>query len=177
MTTRNTLLLMRHAKSDWHAGAGDDFSRPLSARGRRDSPRIGQWLLANDILPARILCSAARRTRETAELLCAASGLDPQIIVSETELYLADPGTLLAAIGRHRRANPLMLLGHNPGMEDLLRHLASPAQIPHDRAKLMPTAALAWLEFTPGAAATAHGAATLRRLLRPRDLPDGTPGR
>jgi len=173
MTTYSNLLLMRHGKSDWHAGAGDDFSRPLSARGRRDCPRIGRWLAANRLQPARILCSPAQRTRETAERLCGAAGIGIDTVMYVPDLYLADSMTLLSVIATHAgNADPLMLIGHNPGLEELLLYLADRTRMPRDRAKLMPTATLAWLACDNGQLPPPGGSASLQRLLRPRDLDD-----
>lgn len=173
MTTQRNLLLMRHGKSDWHAGAADDFSRPLSARGRRDSPRIGKWLTANNLKPARILCSPAQRTRETLELMRSSAGIEPGAVLFVPELYLADVTTMLSVIAAHAGdADPLMLVGHNPGLEDLLLYLSDHDRIPHERARLMPTATLAWLASCDECLPPPGGCATLRQLLRPRDLDD-----
>jgi phosphohistidine phosphatase len=60
-----TLILIRHAKSDWEHPALDDHDRPLNARGQRSAPRIGAWLAAQGLAPDAVLCSTARRTRET----------------------------------------------------------------------------------------------------------------
>lgn len=164
---------MRHGKSDWHAGAADDFSRPLSARGRRDSPRIGQWLSAHELQPTRILCSPAQRARDTAKLLCNAEGIEHSAVLLIPELYLADVATLLSIIAAHAGdADPLMLVGHNPGLEDLLLYLSDDDRITHERARLMPTATLAWLASRDEHLPPPGGCATLRQLLRPRDLDD-----
>ncbi len=173
MTTHANLLLMRHGKSDWHTGARDDFSRPLSARGRRDCPRIGQWLATNNLQPAHILCSPAQRTRETAEYLCDAAGIDLDRVTFEPDLYLADTRTMMSVIAMHAgNGGPLMLIGHNPGLEELLLYLSDPTQIPQERGKLMPTATLAWLASDSRQLPPAAGRARLQRLIRPRDLQD-----
>ncbi|MDH3899733.1 MAG: histidine phosphatase family protein, partial [Gammaproteobacteria bacterium] len=117
MTTRRTLLLLRHAKSDWSAGTNDDFSRPLSKRGRKDSPKMGTWMKRNGLIPDYIVSSPASRARQTTELVCDAAGFDPGIITWNADLYLADLQTLLEIAGNSPDpANTVMLVGHNPGM-------------------------------------------------------------
>lgn len=70
------LSVMRHAKSDWHSGAAEDFLRPLSPRGWRDAARMGLWLVEQGLLPALIVSSPAVRTRETLDVLEQAAGVD-----------------------------------------------------------------------------------------------------
>ncbi len=115
------LILVRHGKSAWDSPALADHERPLKHRGEEDSERLGQWLLEGDWLPDRVLCSPARRTRQTWELLGASW---PQLppVEYDAALYLGERPTLMAAVhgalaeGAHR----IMLIGHNPGISDLL---------------------------------------------------------
>ena len=170
MTTNRTLLLMRHGKSDWDSGATDDFSRPLSRRGLRDAPRVGKWLADNGLLPAYIACSPAVRTNETALLVCSGAEISTDRIYHDKRLYLASLHELLSVM-RDIPASPepLMLIGHNPGLEDLLLYLAGDAAAHTGHRKIMPTAALAQLEFTGNT--PAPGSVRLLNLLRPRELP------
>jgi len=141
----HTLYLLRHAKSSWADPALPDHERPLASRGRRDAKRIGEHLVRLGIEPELVLCSPARRTRETLELLRPALGATPTIRLEE-ELYGASSDRLLERI----RALPeavasVLLIGHNPGLQQLAVVLASTgAELERLEAKF-PTAALATL--------------------------------
>ena len=134
------LLIMRHAKSSWATPGLDDHDRPLNDRGRRDAPRMGELLAAEDLLPDAVLCSAACRTMQTWEMLSAAAGCDLRPVYEE-KLYLAGGGELLERLQclppSCRRG---MILGHNPGMEMLVSMLTG-------RQVTMPTAALVLVEI------------------------------
>lgn len=122
----NRLILMRHAKSDWDSGTGDDFSRPLSARGVKDAIAVGQWLGEHGYLAAEIACSPARRTRETLLHLGAGCGekLSDRATYPES-LYHSSVPTLLEVLSHHGQSKDLLVLGHNPGLEELLWWLVS----------------------------------------------------
>ncbi len=172
MTTRRTLLLLRHAKSDWSTGAADDYSRPLAKRGKHDCARMGQWLQIQQLLPDFIVSSPAKRARQTSKRVCRELHIAPDRIHWDESLYLADLPDLRAAIASApSSATCILLVGHNPGLESLLRYLAgAPVPEPPD-GKLMPTAALAVLEMTTDWQHLQRGAARLGGLIRPRDLP------
>lgn len=155
-----TLLLMRHAKSSHDEEGLSDHDRPLADRGRRDVPRMIERLIAEeeahdaDLLPDRILCSTATRARETAAFF-AALDKGERPISYDHRLYHATPeGILDVAAELGGRAERLMIVGHNPGMEQLIRHLTG-----DDRH--MPTAAIARIRLPIDAwsnvAATAAG--------------------
>ncbi|MEZ5542681.1 MAG: histidine phosphatase family protein [Pseudomonadota bacterium] len=169
--TARTLLLLRHGKSDWDAGAADDYSRPLAKRGKRASKRMGQWLAAHAPRPDIVLVSPAARTMDTASLACAALDLPPERIVQDARIYLASHATLLGVL----RALPAdvrtaMLVGHNPGLEELLSALLG-ADLPRpDDGKLMPTAAAARLELDGDWQALGSAPVRLVGLVRPRSL-------
>ena len=172
MTTSCTLLLLRHGKSDWHAGAANDFSRPLSARGLRDSPRMGNWLAEHELLPARIICSPAVRANETALLACNGAGISTGCIFHDERLYQADLEDLLAVISDTPNIpGPLMLVGHNPGLENLLLYLAGDTGAHMARKKILPTATLAHLHIPGDTQQLVPGSARLLELVRPHDLP------
>ncbi len=168
------LLLMRHAKSDWAVGVGD-LDRPLNARGRRDAPRMAHALAARDLLPDRVWCSEAARTRETLAYLetTVEHPWNPSVLPS---LYLAGVGDLLAAASRSRPDDrTVLVLAHNPGLEDAVQWLSG-------RAEPMPTSAVAVLHLPatmPWRALADRGprVLTLATVLRPKDLtPDGEDG-
>ena len=144
--TVRTLYLLRHAKSSWDDRTLPDRERPLAPRGRRDAKRISDHLLRAQIEPELVLCSSAVRTRETLELIRPALGTST--VTVEDELYAASFDDLLARL----RSLPdtvasVMLIGHNPGLEELALALASAgADLRRLEAKF-PTAALATLTF------------------------------
>lgn len=135
------LLVLRHAKSDWGTSSRDDWDRPLSERGRDDAPRVGEMLRARSLVPDLIVTSDAVRARTTAQAVAASAGY-PNEIVHEPALYLAAPDAIVAVLNRlpDDHAGNVMIVGHNPGLEDLIEHLTGE----HHG---MPTAALALLEL------------------------------
>ena len=104
-----TLILMRHAKSDWSLGQ-EDHARPLNARGRRSADALGLWLKREGHLPDQVLCSDATRTRETLARLDA--GGEARF---ESVLYLAEPRAMLDCL-RDATGDRVLMLGHNPGI-------------------------------------------------------------
>ena len=171
MPDATRLLLMRHAKSDWYSGAGADFLRPLSDRGIRDARRMGQWLAASGHLPERIVSSPSRRTRQTLELLAEGAGTH---LLARTdwhdELYHASSATLLSALAKYVPGNDLLVLGHNPGMEELVAYLLGTQLVGELYTKLMPTAAVYVLEVVDGLTAMSAGCARLLAHQRPKSL-------
>ncbi len=160
-----TILLMRHAKSSWDNAFLSDFERPLNSRGRRDAPRMGALLRAEDLTPTLIIASRAIRASQTAEEVAYASGYDGEIQFSR-ELYHADGETLVAALhGVDDRVDRVLLVAHNPGMSDLAASWNSDV----DR---MPTAAIAHFEWPveQWTYVTEDGTADLVNLWFPRDL-------
>lgn len=139
---------MRHAKSDWFSGDGDDFSRPLSDRGIRDARQMGRWLVEGDHLPAAILSSPSRRTRQTLALMADGAGLD---LAARTEwldeLYHASTGSLRSLLQQQGSRAAVMVLGHNPGLEELLAFLVDDDRTIASHAKSFPTAAVYLLDL------------------------------
>ena len=132
-----TLLVLRHAKSSWSDSALDDHERPLNQRGRRDGPRIGKLVRELGLTPDVIISSDAVRARLTAEAVAEAAGLRRDIRF-EAALYTASPADMLAVLRTVTKATAgtIMIVGHNPGLEELV------AQLTGERPDL-PTAALA----------------------------------
>ncbi len=163
------LLLLRHGKAKTDHVDGD-HARTLKNRGKRDAQRIGHWLGQQSLQPDLIISSSAERARLTAEKCGKVMGLPALAIRVQEELYLASPDELLAQLqpllSRHQR---ILLVAHNPGLEQLLQQLLDePLAIPDD-GKLLPTAALAHL--TTEVAQPEAGQWRLERLIRPRSLP------
>ena len=173
-----TLLLLRHAKSSWDDPRLADFDRPLAPRGRKAAPMMAAYLSETGLRPDLVLCSPALRARQTWALV--AAGLGGAFAVKEPRgLYLGAPSHLLDAVRRApEEADCVMLVGHNPGMENLALALAGPGSKPKALAKLQakfPTAALAEIAFDHAQGHTewrdvARGGGRLRRFVRPRDL-------
>jgi phosphohistidine phosphatase len=141
----HTLYLLRHAKSSWADPTLPDRERPLAPRGRRDGKRIAKHLARLRIQPELVLCSTAERTRETLELIRPALGTTGSTRL-EAELYAASSDELLERIRIvPEEVASVMLIGHNPGLQDLALALAS-AGADLERLKTkFPTAALATL--------------------------------
>lgn len=155
------LVVLRHAKSAWPDGVADR-DRPLAARGRRDAPAAGRAIAETIGLPGLVLCSTAVRTRETWEL--AAAQWDTSVPVRhEPRLYAADAPALLAVLHEvPTEVGTLLLIGHNPGLADLVVTLAGDGvddTLDRVRTKF-PTSAVAvlswrgagWPDLVPGTA-------------------------
>jgi phosphohistidine phosphatase len=163
------LLLLRHAKSDWSVEM-DDFSRPLKKRGRRAAKQIGRWLYNQNLIPDVILCSPAMRTLSTAQRVCRQLDIDESAIIFDPRIYEADTLTLLEILKTSGHEQRVLLVGHNPGLEDLLLRLI-PDPVPLSaNGKCLPTAALAHLSFEGGWAELTDGCAKLVTLIRPDSL-------
>jgi phosphohistidine phosphatase len=164
------LYLLRHAKSSWKDEGLADHDRPLARRGRRASKAIGRHLREQGVEPELVLCSTARRARETLEGLAPSFGR--VAIRLEPELYGAGPDELLARL--HEIAPPIrsaMVIGHNPGLEQLALLLARRGSTVRELETKFPTGALATLAFRGhGWAALDRGTAELLEFIRPRDL-------
>jgi phosphohistidine phosphatase len=167
------LLLLRHAKSSWSNGGADDFQRPLAPRGVRAAGAMARFLTEHKLVPDRVLCSAARRTVETWNLLADSLGHTATVEI-EPGLYLAETTALLERI----RAVPdtsavVMLIGHNPGMETLARVLAGSgdgAAIEQMTTKF-PTAGLAVIDFDVAHwSEIARRQGRLERFVTPKEL-------
>ncbi|MFD3659528.1 SixA phosphatase family protein [Streptomyces sp. NPDC058659] len=163
------LVVLRHAKSAWPEGVPDQ-DRPLGPRGLRDAPAAGRFLAETGVLPDLVLCSPARRARHTWEL--AAAELDgPPPTRHDPRLYGADAGELLDVLhGAPDEAGTLLLVGHNPGLEDLVLLLAARGvgdALDRVRTKF-PTSATAILTWQGSWPDLRPGGALLTRLAIPR---------
>jgi phosphohistidine phosphatase len=163
------LLLLRHAKSDWSVEM-DDFSRPLKKRGRRAAKQIGKWLYDQNLIPDVILCSPAMRTLSTAQRVCRQLDIDESAIFFDPRIYEADALTLLEILKTSGHEQRVLLVGHNPGLEDLLLKLIPDPAPLSANGKCMPTAALAHLSFEGNWAELTEGCANLVTLIRPDSL-------
>ncbi len=166
-----TLTLLRHAKSTWDDPVARDFDRPLNGRGRRAAARIGQWLADDDARFDQVRASPAVRVRQTIEGV--EDGLRHSLhAVFEPRIYLASAMTLLDIVQGFGEARRALLIGHNPGLEDLLLLLTPDADPLRGEVEIKyPTATMAVLDLAVDTwRDTAAGCATLRHFIRPRDL-------
>lgn len=121
-----TLFLLRHAKAENAAGLSD-FDRDLNDRGRREAQAAGEYIKKQNQQLDLVLSSPALRARETAELALASAGLDNEIRFDQ-RIYEASLSRLLTVLSEvDDRASSLMLVGHNPGLEELIRTLTGRA--------------------------------------------------
>jgi len=123
------LTLVRHAKSSWNVQGQQDHERPLNERGMRDAPVMAQRLLDRRCIPDLILCSSAVRTQQTAQYFLKALELSHDQLWVEPKLYLCSPETILNEVAVAEAGNThVMVIAHNPGLEQLCALLSSECQ-------------------------------------------------
>jgi phosphohistidine phosphatase len=161
-----TLLVLRHAKSSWNDPALDDHARPLNKRGRQDGPRMGALMREYGLVPDVVISSDAVRARLTAEAVAEAARYTGEILL-DPHLYMACPADILSLLRAVReKAETVMIVGHNPGLEEFVEQLTGES---HD----LPTAALVQLALPIDAwrKVTLATRATLVEMWRPKELP------
>lgn len=170
----HTITLLRHAKSSWGDPSLTDAERPLNARGRKAAPLMAQHMASLGLAPDLVLCSTAARTRETLALVME-HWPHPELTVTFTDaLYLAEAEEMLALIRQlPRNVAHVMLVGHNPGMQNLALRLIGDQEHP-DTVRIaakLPTAALLVLE-TPETSwrVLKEGSARIIHYATPKDL-------
>jgi phosphohistidine phosphatase len=136
-----SLLILRHAKSSWKHPELTDHDRPLNKRGKRDAPRMGEILRSEHLIPEAIISSTAARAHATAEAVAKASGYKGKIALNRY-LYAAGPEAYLKVLhGLSNDSVRVLVVGHNPGLEELLENFTGEAQI-------MPTCTLAHVKLS-----------------------------
>lgn len=169
------LLIFRHGKSD-SGVKGDKYHRPLKDSGKRDAQRAGVWLAQQGLVPDQVISSPAERALVSAEKACKAMGLYTGKISRDRRIYAADLRTLLEVLGEcPDTSRRVMLVGHNPGLKDLLIHLSDGELPVADKDKLLPTAAIARLIMPEQWTDLPEGCASLMTLMRPDQLPKKFP--
>lgn len=134
------LLVLRHAKSSWANQNLSDHERPLNKRGKFDAPRMGRWLAHLELTPELIICSTAERALTTAEIVALHSGYEAELVANR-KFYHASPATYIEELrALNTGSGRVMIVGHNPGMEQLVELLT-------ERSLRMPTAAIAHIEL------------------------------
>jgi len=162
-----TLLLLRHAKSSWKDSDLDDHDRPLNKRGKNDAPKMGRLLREEEMLPDLVIASSAKRCRKTAEHVIHSSGYRGETRI-HGELYEAGAEKLRQFLANlDDSIGCVLLIAHNPGMEEFLEPLAG-AYTP------LSTAALAHVELPIDSwrDLTADSRGALIKLWQPRELED-----
>jgi len=123
-----TLLLLRHAKSSWDHPELHDHDRPLNKRGKKEAPIVGTYLKENGLVPDLILSSTARRARDTAQAVLEESGFSGEIDLRQ-DLYLSDAACYLDILrSLPDDASRVLVVGHNPDLEELLTLLTDVTQ-------------------------------------------------
>jgi len=138
-----SLLILRHAKSSWKYPELNDHDIPLNKRGKNDAPRIGKILQKEKLIPDAILSSTAMRASATVESVVKACGYKGEVTLNRS-LYAAGPETYLQLLsGLPNGQRRVLVVGHNPGIEELLELLTSEIH-------LLPTCSLAHLNLQIG---------------------------
>ncbi len=133
-----TLLLMRHARGSWKEHGIKDRKRPLSKRGKKNAPQMGELIKEKELIPQLILCSSATRAQQTAELLAKAIEYSGEIRYLDS-LYMAEAEDTLKILRKlPDELERVMVIGHNPGLESMLPLLTK-------HVEALPTAAVAYL--------------------------------
>ena len=156
------LILLRHAHAEPGLAGQADIDRPLSAVGQAEAEAAGRWLHEHHLVPDRVICSPARRTRETLEAVLAQTGYVEQRL--EPRIYEAVPGTLISLLDEHAGIDRLLLVGHNPGLEQLVALLQSGRTGEY---RGMPPAGLAVLTLPAVGAPVEPGVASLTQFWWP----------
>ncbi len=157
------VLILRHGKSEWPEGV-NDRERPLSDRGKFDSERIGSFLRWQGLLPQVILCSPALRARETAERCAKAAGLTTAAIAITESIYSGSAADLIAIIKKYEGNARVMLVGHNPTLDDVLFRLLGDEVEEDNEGKILGTANLAIFNHSTESS-------ILNKIVRPKNLP------
>ena len=168
---KKELIILRHAKSDWNTKYSLDRERPLNKRGKREAQLIGNWMAQQQLVPDLVLCSPAKRATKTLEQVLTATGSENIKVKYMESLYFADLGTLLDIINiTPDSVQRLLLVGHNPGLEELVSYLSIQSIPPTKNGKLLTTANIALLEIENKFSQLEQHANNLHSLVRPKEL-------
>jgi phosphohistidine phosphatase len=167
------LYLLRHAKSSWDDPTLADHDRPLAPRGRRAAKVMAKHLGRKGIAPELVLCSPSRRTRQTLTRIAPSMGKSADVQF-EPGLYAASAPVLLEVLHEvPDEVESVMLIGHNPGIQDLALSLARAGSKSARVRSKFPTAALATLEHNGSWRELAPGSAELVSFVKPKELSHG----
>jgi phosphohistidine phosphatase len=167
------LLIMRHAKSDWSSDLLSDFERPLNQRGRAAAPKMGRWLRTQGLTPDYVVSSPAKRARQTVLRVCRELEYAETAIHWEESIYEAAVPALCRVLADcPAAAQRVLLIGHNPGLENLAIYLAEQQTPVFEEGKHLPTAALVQLAMPADWKSLIPGCGRFISLTRPRSLAD-----
>jgi phosphohistidine phosphatase len=172
MTTskQHELFILRHAKSDWDSVAKSDFERPLAKRGEKDAPAMGKWMAKQHFNIDYIISSPAKRAKQTVHAVANELGIPKKDIHFNDKVYLASVETLLRLLGEcPKNTKKVMIVGHNPGLDDLLQYLVNDPPLT-DSGKLITTACLAQIALPKDWEHLQRHCGNLVSLTRPRDI-------
>jgi len=164
------LMLLRHAKTERAAPGERDRDRKLVKRGRADAPVIGTYMAHHDLTPDLVLLSPAKRAQETWTLVAGAFARPPRV-TSDERIYNASPETLIAAIGETRKSHTLLVVGHNPGLQELAVQLIASGDVDmrEQLNEKLPTSGLVVIDLPVDDWALIHlHAGRLERFVSPR---------
>ncbi len=168
-----TLVLLRHAKSSWNNPTLPDQDRPLATRGANDAPLMGRAMAERGIDPDLVLCSPARRTRDTLALVLPELKVEPEIVYKD-ELYHPSPMEMLKLLHEvPASASRLLIVGHNPELQAFALNLvgSGPKHYRDRMREKFPTAGLAVINFPSGSwKGVDLGGGTLNLFLSPKEL-------
>jgi phosphohistidine phosphatase len=172
------LMLLRHAKSSLAVAGQEDSDRPLSPRGQHAATAVGRYMASHSLVPQLVLCSPARRTRETWGLVAGELATVPAILIVAEIYDFGDGKTLMDCLRRKAGdVQSVSLVGHNPSIARLAQNLIGKGsdRLRERLEKKYPTAALAVISFDlDNWGSLTAGAGTLLRFVTPKDLIDDT---
>lgn len=165
------LLIYRHGHAH-HEGYQQDIERELRDKGKRNAQRMGIWLARKKLLPDYVLASPAVRARRTAEKTLKTAGMSADQVIIEPSIYQAELDDLVYLIkSLPEKVNRVMLVGHNPSLEDLLLYLCGDTVPRNRKGNILSPAALAWLQLDLDWADVEAKTARIKTTVYPRTLP------
>lgn len=170
------LMLLRHAKSDWSPSGAQDAARPLAKRGEAAARLMGGYMARHALIPQRVLCSSARRTRETWARMAPQWPADVDVVFDD-RLYAATPPVILSMVRTQQDAGTLLVIGHNPGLQETAELLiaAGDVELRERLHEKFPTAALAVIDFAVDHWGRIHeSSGRLDRYVTPRSIAAAT---
>lgn len=159
------LMLLRHAKSDWKTPDMQDIDRPLSDKGKKNAIKLGKWLSDHNLMPDLILASPAIRAQQTLKRICNECSASAIVI---DRLYNADISLLQQVLSEAPFAERIMIIGHNPGLEQLFNLLNG--QDSRDGIQLFPTCSMAHFIMPNDWSHLNSGDGKLQQFITPKDL-------
>jgi phosphohistidine phosphatase len=173
MSAMLRLLLLRHAKSDWSSPGTRDHDRAVASRGREAAPLVGAYMAAHGLIPELVVCSTARRTKETWALIADSFPSQPKARYDERLYEAGREGILDIVRETSDSVQTLLLIGHNPGLKDFAELMVASGDLDARRqlGEKLPTAALVVIDFAGDNWARLHPrSGRLDRLITPRSL-------